>query len=108
MPIFRIVQKHDSAVEWALQNPVLLQAEMGYELDTHRVKFGDGQTRWNDLPYFLDDEVLIGLIQQVIQNAGGDSGIAQQALTEHIASLTPHPVYDDMQSLVGLYQNAKV
>ncbi len=33
-------------------NPLLAEAEMGYETDTRRMKVGDGTTLWNDLPYF--------------------------------------------------------
>jgi len=49
---FRIQIRRDTAANWAINNPVLLLAEMGYETDTNRVKFGDGINPWNDLEYF--------------------------------------------------------
>lgn len=30
---------------------VLAEGEPGYELDTHRLKIGDGKKTWNELPY---------------------------------------------------------
>jgi hypothetical protein len=49
---FRIQIRRDTSGNWAINNPVLLQAEMGYETDTNRAKFGDGINPWNDLEYF--------------------------------------------------------
>ena len=43
------------AAEWADKNPLLQRGEIGYEVDTHHVKVGDGVTYWNDLPYIFDD-----------------------------------------------------
>jgi hypothetical protein len=37
--------------EWAYENPVLLEGELGYELDSNRFKVGDGVKHWIDLPY---------------------------------------------------------
>ncbi|MBK8468092.1 MAG: hypothetical protein IPL32_19945 [Chloracidobacterium sp.] len=40
------------AALWTEQNPVLAQFEIGIETDGNLgVKFGDGLTAWNDLPY---------------------------------------------------------
>lgn len=36
---------------WTALNPILADGEPGYELDTHKLKIGDGVTLWNDLPY---------------------------------------------------------
>ena len=49
---FRIQIRRDTEAQWAINNPVLLLAEMGYETDTNKAKFGDGFNPWNDLPYF--------------------------------------------------------
>lgn len=49
---FRIQIRRDTAATWAINNPVLLLAEMGYETDTNQVKFGNGVDPWNDLSYF--------------------------------------------------------
>jgi hypothetical protein len=49
---FRIQIRRDTAANWAINNPVLLQAEMGYVIDTNQAKFGNGVDPWNDLEYF--------------------------------------------------------
>lgn len=49
---FRIQIRRDTAANWAINNPVLLQAEMGYVTDTNQAKFGNGIDPWNDLEYF--------------------------------------------------------
>ena len=36
------------------KNPILLRGEPGYEWNTHKLKIGDGETRWNQLPYIGD------------------------------------------------------
>jgi len=52
----RIQLRRDTATNWSTSNPVLLEGELGIELDStrNRIKIGDGVTAWNDLPYFLD------------------------------------------------------
>lgn len=47
--IFRL--RRDTAANWASVNPVLRLAEPGLETDTRKVKYGDGSTAWNSLPY---------------------------------------------------------
>ena len=47
----KIIQRHDTAANWASANPVLAQGEMGIEDDTRKFKFGDGTTAWAGLPY---------------------------------------------------------
>lgn len=47
----RIQQRRDTAARWTQFNPILLEGEVGYELDTDQYKVGDGVKAWNDLPY---------------------------------------------------------
>lgn len=46
---FRI--RRDTAANWTATNPVLGLGEPGLETDTRKVKYGDGSTVWNSLPY---------------------------------------------------------
>lgn len=52
----RIRLRRGTAAEWAEANPVLLLAEPGVETDTNKMKIGDGETAWADLPYFAEAE----------------------------------------------------
>ena len=47
----RIQLRRGGAQEWANANPILAQGEFGVELDTGRIKIGDGVTAWNTLRY---------------------------------------------------------
>lgn len=67
---FRIQVRRDTAAKWEINNPVLLSAEMGYETDTGSLKFGDGQTDWNNLEYFTPP----GETQIQVQYGGSSLG----------------------------------
>lgn len=58
----RLAIRRDTASQWSLINPVLLDGEIGYEKDTGKMKIGDGVRAWNALPYF-------------VSGSGGSSGI---------------------------------
>lgn len=47
----RIQLRRGTAAEWASVNPVLASGEPGVEVDTSKLKVGDGSTAWADLPY---------------------------------------------------------
>lgn len=49
LAIFRI--RRDTSANWTAVNPVLELGEPGLETNTRRVKYGDGATAWNALPY---------------------------------------------------------
>lgn len=44
--------RRDIAANWSVKNPILAAGEMGFEIDTVRLKIGDGLTPWNFLQYF--------------------------------------------------------
>ena len=73
----RIQFRRDTAIRWAHVNPVLLDGEPGYELDTGFWKVGDGVKSWNELGYKAEDGLqgppgIQGL--QGIQGVKGDKG----------------------------------
>ena len=50
--------KRGKAASWAAQNLILGPGEPGFELDTGKLKVGNGITPWNELPYITDNIVL--------------------------------------------------
>lgn len=46
------------AATWTKNNPVLASGEPGFVLDENRLKVGDGETAWNDLPYIGEANVI--------------------------------------------------
>ena len=61
--IIQIQLRRDTSANWASNNPILAQGEPGLEVDTNCLKFGNGSTNYNDLPYF-------GGKEEIIYNAG--------------------------------------
>lgn len=59
--IGKLCLRTDTAGNWQTANPVLLRGEIGIEEDTSRMKVGDGQTAWAELPY-----VIIGMTREEI------------------------------------------
>lgn len=49
---YRIQFRRDTSTNWGSNNPILLQGEFGYELDTGFAKIGDGSSTWDQLTYF--------------------------------------------------------
>jgi hypothetical protein len=50
---FRIQIRRDTTANWAANNPVLLQGELGLDITSNCLKIGDGVNPWNNLPYFI-------------------------------------------------------
>lgn len=97
-----IKMRRASGYRWANINPVLSEGEPGFESNTGQMKIGDGETAWNDLPYFVPSQLSDTFVPSHIPSD------TQINLDDHIVSDTPHEVYDDGPSLTLLYQNAKV
>ncbi|NBR61017.1 MAG: hypothetical protein EBT86_05085 [Actinobacteria bacterium] len=49
----KILLRRDYSLNWAdpNTNPILEQGEPGFEINSNRLKIGNGTSRWNDLPY---------------------------------------------------------
>ena len=51
----RIQLRNDLAATWTTKNPVLNKGEIGIEIDTRKMKVGDGKTAWKALSYMGAD-----------------------------------------------------
>lgn len=51
----KIQLRNDLAATWNSRNPVLKKGEIGIEIDTRKMKVGDGTTTWNALSYMGAD-----------------------------------------------------
>ena len=83
----RIVLRNDTALNWSTHNPVLLLGEAGYESDTQKLKFGNGTTAWNDLPYFGESAESVAKVYQTEINHGSDH---MEAITSVVDSAPLH------------------
>lgn len=50
--------KRGTAARWAELNLVLEAGQPGFVTDENRLKIGDGETAWNDLPYVGESSVV--------------------------------------------------
>ena len=85
----RFLPRHDTLENWQRKNPILLEAEPSYVIDGEdgkKIKFGDGVTPWNDLPY-LSSNINNGGDITVDQTYNPDSENAQsgKAVAEAIS-----------------------
>lgn len=77
----QMMQRRDTAANWAASNPVLLEGELGLVLDQpNSYKVGDGSTPWNSLP-------LRGFDGNIVQELGDSttSVISQAGISGLIA-----------------------
>lgn len=93
----RIQIRRGTAAEWAAANPVLMEGELGVELDTGKWKTGDGVRAWSDLDYVYDAGAVDALQSDLVAHKGAaapHSGHATTtALSSHLADLAnPHAV----------------
>lgn len=49
----RLEFRRDAGTNWNTYNPILKSGEPGYEIDTGKMKIGNGVTAWNALPYYV-------------------------------------------------------
>lgn len=49
----KIQLRRGTSHQWSTTNPVLAEGEMGYELDTNKLKIGDGVKTWLQLVYLV-------------------------------------------------------
>ena len=78
----RIQFRRDTKSRWAEINPVLMEGELGLEVDTQNIKMGDGTNAWNDLEY--------GVGYSNVTNDPGDNEnlvISQKGVTELIKGI---------------------
>lgn len=70
---YRIQLRSDTAANWTAANPTLAQGEPGVEVDTFRMKLGNGVTPWNSLPYSPDDAVETVTASSPLASSGGQN-----------------------------------
>lgn len=76
----RIRVRRGTSAEWTAANPVLSEGEFGFELDTTRLKIGDGSTVWTSLTYTsLDWDTLEN--KPAVVAAGATQSAARAAIS---------------------------
>ena len=105
----RILLRNDTAANWeANKTTVLKKGEVGIEIDTNKMKIGDGKTAYGNLKYFGGEAALnfevspegeetdVAAITRVVAGAelhNGDTAIVKRIITGDKKSYTAY-VYD--------------
>jgi hypothetical protein len=101
MAVLKFQGRRGSAVEWLAANPILKDGEPGIETNTRKFKIGDGQTFWNDLPYYITQDAMQIIVAEMIANA---NPISDEQLDTIATAVQDRLTLPD---LVLAYQNAK-
>ena len=63
--------KRGLASAWTKVNPTLAAGEPGFELDTGKLKIGNGSTPWNDLEYLsggsVSEEQVVSIVEDYLE-----------------------------------------
>jgi hypothetical protein len=81
----QIQLRRGDAADWTSTNPILAEGEVGVEIDTRKLKVGNGTDNWNTLPYL----VTAGTVTSVGALTLGTSGTD---LSSTVANGTTTPV----------------
>lgn len=85
--------RRDTAAAWALANPVLSAGEPGVETDTNLVKYGNGVTAWNSLPYASGTFDPEAITANLLPAVGGIYDLGSPALRFRDLYLTGNSLY---------------
>jgi len=82
--------RRDTSGNWSSVNPTLRLAEPAIETDTRRIKYGDGSTEWDNLPYASVPIPAGGSSQQVLKKfSNNDFEFTWASLTAGTTAFTP-------------------
>lgn len=104
----RIQLRNDTAENWTTKNPLLLKGEMGVEIDTGKIKIGNGTDYWTTLKYSgVDEDTIKGIIDnnrsaftEVVPNEGETDAQA-------LARVITNPKKGDMAVVVRIFVEGK-
>ncbi len=97
MATVRIQLRRGESGQWESADPILAAGEIGIETDTRRIKFGDGETHWNDIEYAIVNNNGTPLTSDDYNQPDGvaqldGSGYIKTANLPPLAKITVHSV----------------
>ena len=98
----KIQVRRDTTANWTSSNPTLSQGEIGYELNTGKIKIGTGSTAWNSLDYLtIATSSVTGTLtfpDTTVQTTAWPGTLAYSSLTGKptLATVATSGSYDDL------------
>ena len=98
----KIQLRRDTTANWTSSNPTLSQGEIGYELNTGKIKIGTGSTAWNSLDYLtIATSSVTGTLtfpDTTVQTTAWPGTLAYSSLTGKptLATVATSGSYDDL------------
>ena len=80
--------KRGTAARWEELNPILNPGEPGFEMDTFKLKIGNGSTPWRELPYVNDVDISKYITIEDIINGDVILPVATEAVRGAVLSST--------------------
>ena len=80
--------KRGTAARWEELNPILNPGEPGFEMDTFKLKIGNGSTPWKELPYINDVDISKYITIEDIINGDVILPVATEAVRGVVLSST--------------------
>jgi glycine cleavage system regulatory protein len=108
----KIQLRRDTTANWTSSNPTLSQGEIGYELNTGKIKIGTGNTAWNSLDYLtIATNSVTGTLtfpDNTVQTTAWLGSLAYSSLTgvPTLATVATSGSYDDLinkPNIAGTY-----
>jgi hypothetical protein len=93
--------KRGAAATWERLNPVLAAGEPGFEIDTGKLKIGNGTARWSELTYINDvvtnDFVTHQELQDILVEINLDNYASREELEVLYNSIVPLTVQEILE-----------
>lgn len=97
----RIQLRNDTAANWTTKNPLLLKGEMGVEIDTKKIKIGNGTDRWTALEYSgVDEDTIKGIIDKNRDNFTAVEATEGETDAQALARMITNPKKGDMAVVI--------
>lgn len=100
----RIQLRNDTAENWTTKNPLLLKGEMGVEIDTRKIKIGNGTDRWTALEYSgVDEDTIKGIIDNNRDNFTPVEATKEESDAQALARKITNPKKGDMAVVIRTF-----
>ena len=104
----RIQLRNDTAENWTTKNPLLLKGEMGVEIDTKKIKIGNGTDHWTALEYSgVDEDTIKGIIDNNRNNFTEVTPNEGESDAQALARMITNPKKGDMAVVIRTFVEGK-